>query len=161
MATGNSVKDVRMDAQELALRFILFYRKYIRDKTLSNYSGNIESELNSLTEELSQNKTQSYSEFIQLYDNAMKIANYLFDRYTFRKCKVEDITPTAKRKLINKALFVSWSIILCGLDFNLIRERCKEGSLALPLAQKITEDDELFLYLTYGTNSKANIQAGI
>jgi len=119
-ATGYSIKDVRMEAQELALRFIMFHRKYSTDKTLNNYSGNIESELNTLTETLSKDKKFDYSHYINLFDNAMKNAHHLFGRYSFRKCKVEHINS---------------------------------------LAEKVTNENELFLFLSYSTNSKANIQA--
>ena len=76
-ATGSSIKDVRMEAQELALRFILFYDKYVLDNTLNNYSGNIESELNTLTETLSKEKKNNFQPFIDRFDNAMKNSYFL------------------------------------------------------------------------------------
>ncbi|MGQ2984357.1 DUF262 domain-containing protein [Flavobacterium sp.] len=158
-ATGWSVKDVRMEAQELALRFILFSRKYKSDNTLNNYSGNIDSELNSLTELLNKEKTFNYSAVIDSFDNAMKNAEYLFGTYSFRKCLIEHLQPNARKQLINKALFVSWSVLLSDLDHNLIAQQFNHGDFAYPLASKITNDHELLSYLTYSTNSKANIQA--
>jgi hypothetical protein len=157
-ATGWSVKDVRMESQELALRFILFYRKYHTDSSLTNYSGNIESELNSLTEELSKDRTFDFNFFISLFDNAMKNAYFLFGDYSFRKSLVEHLEPGARRQLINKALFVSWSVLLSQYDNNKVEEKNEWQSLALPLAERITNDEELFLRLTYGTNAKYNHQ---
>lgn len=159
VATGYSIKDVRMEAQELALRFIMFHRKYSSDKTLNNYSGNIESELNNLTESLSRDKKFDYSNYIELFDNAMKNAYHLFGRYSFRKCKVEHINTSANRQLINKALFVSWAVLLSEFDFDKIYSSYKFETLALPLAEKVTNENDLFMYLTYSTNSKVNIQA--
>lgn len=156
-ATGYSIKDVRMDAQELALRFIMFHKKYSIDKTLQNYSGNIESELNTLTETISKDKNFDYIKYINLFDNAMKNAYHLFGRYAFRKCKVDHINAKASRQLINKALFVSWSVLLSEYE-NIIAKNAFE-SLALPLAQKVTNENQLFLFLSYSTNSKANVQA--
>jgi hypothetical protein len=158
-ATGYSIKDVRMEAQELALRFIMFQRKYAADKTLNNYNGSIESELNILTESLSKDKNFDYSIYINLFDNAMRNAHHLFGRYTFRKCKAEHINTNANRQLINKALFVSWGVLLCELDSKSIQESNSFESFALPMAQKVSSENELFLYLSYSTNSKANIQA--
>lgn len=158
-ATGNSVKDVRMESQELALRFILFHRKYAVDKTLNNYSGNIESELNTLTENLSKDKQFDYEPYMALFDNAMKNAYYLFGRYSFRKCKIEHIEPGAHRQLINKALFVSWSVLLSNYNHNQIKENNAKNCLALPMAKQVSNDNSLFLFLSYSTNSKANIQA--
>lgn len=158
-ATGYSIKDVRMEAQELALRFIMFYRKYLDDKTLNNYSGNIEFELNSLTEVLSKDKKFDYSNYIALFDRAMKNAYHLFGRYSFRKCKVEHINSSVSRQLINKALFVSWGVLLSGTDFDRLKATNQFESFAMQLANKVTNETELFLYLSYSTNSKANIQA--
>lgn len=158
-ATGYSIKDVRMEAQELALRFIMFHRKYTSDKTLNNYSGNIESELNSLTETLSKDKKFDYSIYVNLFDTAMKNAHHLFGRYSFRKCKVEHINSDAYRQLINKALFVSWSVLLSESDFNKLKAANPFESFAMPLADKVSKETELFLFLSYSTNSKANIQS--
>lgn len=158
-ATGYSVKDVRMEAQELALRFIMFHKKYIADKTLDNYSGNIESELNTLTETLSKDKKFDYSIYIALFDKAMQNAYHLFGRYCFRKCKVEHIKSDAYRQLINKAIFVSWGVLLSEYDTATIKAKNAAESLAMPLAEKISNENELFLFLSYSTNSKANVQA--
>lgn len=158
-ATGWSVKDVRMEAQELALRFIMFHKKYTVDNELNNYSGNIESELNTLTEQLSKDKKFDYKYYVDLFDNSMKNAFYLFNRYSFRKCKVEHVQPGAYRQLINKALFVSWSVLLSQYKHESLIKKNESESLALPLAEKVTNDNDLFMYLTYSTNSKANIQA--
>lgn len=158
-ATGGSIKDVRMESQELALRFILFRRKFEADKKLDNYNGNIESELNSLTEHLVKSKSFDYGKHIAAFDKAMKNAYHLFGRYAFRKCRVEHIDPYASRQLINKALFVSWSVLLSYLDHEYIKDHFPRDLLALPLAEKVTNDTALFQFLTYSTNSKANIQA--
>lgn len=158
-ATGWSVKDVRMEAQELALRFILFHKKYTADRTLNNYNGNIDSELNTLTESLSKDKKFDYNYYVELFNSAMLNAYHLFGRYSFRKCKIEHVQPNAYRQLINKALFVSWSVLLSQYKTDiLIRNNSMQG-FALPLAERITIDNELYMFLTYSTNSKVNIQA--
>ncbi|MCG2589521.1 DUF262 domain-containing protein [Rhodohalobacter sulfatireducens] len=157
LATGGSVKDVRMEAQELALRFILFHKKYTSDPSLSSYTGNINSELNSLTEELSK-KGVELDHYVPLFDQSMKNAFYLFGKYSFRKNLLEHLKPSARRQLINKALFVSWSVLLSQYDIDQAKQNPR-GSLVEPLAEKITNDEELYSYLTYGTNAKANTQA--
>lgn len=157
-ATGNSIKEVRMEAQEMALRFILFHKKYSNDKTLNNYNGNIESELNALTELLSKDKRQNLNYYVDLFDNAMKNAYHLFGRYCFRKCKEEHIDIAAPRQLINKALFVSWSVLLSELSNRDVIRQAKFESFALPLAERVSSSNNLFLFLSYSTNAKANIQ---
>lgn len=158
IATGNSIKDVRMEAQELALRFILFYNKYQADATLNNYSGNIESELNSLTESLSKDKNLDLSHYIVLYDNAMKLGHYIFGKYAFRKAQLKDIQPGGRRPLINKLLFVSSSVLLSSLNYDRVIEDNSPEGLLSPLAEKITNDYTLFERLTWSTNARMNHQ---
>ncbi len=155
-ATGWSVKDVRMEAQELALRFILFHKKYQVDKTLNNYSGNIDNELNSLTETLSKDKNIEYTEYISLFDNAMKNSLHLFGRYAFRKTQLKDID--SKRQLINKVLFVSCSVQLSEFDYTKLVSKNTQECLIIPIAERITHDKNLFEKLTWGTNAKLNHQ---
>ncbi len=158
-ATLGSVKDVRMQAQELALRFIYFHKIYQTDNTLLEYNGKIDTELDDLTDEISKSKTDNISNYIILFDNAMQNAEYLFGRYAFRKCKEEHISATANQQLINKALFVASSVLLSNYDPQIIKANNNAQSLSLPLAQRISGDNDLFLFLTYSTNSKANMQA--
>jgi Protein of unknown function DUF262 len=157
-ATGWSIKDVRMEAQELALRFILFHKKYQIDKSLQNYTGNIDSELNTLTEMLSKDKNFNFKYYIELFDNAMKNAFYLFGKYSFRKSQLKDIQPDSRRQLINKVLFVSCSVLLSEINHdNVVKKNARE-KLVEPLASKITNDKTVFERLTWGTNARSNHQ---
>ncbi|MFB6455890.1 DUF262 domain-containing protein [Chitinophaga sp. Hz27] len=158
-ATGNSVKDVRMEAQELALRFILFNKRYKEDKSINTYSGNIESELNLLTEELSKDKKLDMTDMIKLFDRAMLNSYHLFGEYTFRKCQPKDLIPGARKQLVNKALFVSWSVLLSKYKEESIQKNNLFKALVTPLAKAINDDYDLLSYLSFSTNSKANIQA--
>jgi Protein of unknown function DUF262 len=158
IATGYSVKDVRMEAQEFALRFILFHRKYQKDPTLNNYTGNIEAELNNLTSDLMKEKTPELERYIGIFDQAMQNAYHLFGSHCFRKSKLEHLNPGARRQQINKALFLSWSVLLAQYDPADIATRFDWEMLAKPLATKISEDNDFFLKLSYGTNAKLNLQ---
>ncbi|MDR2117466.1 MAG: DUF262 domain-containing protein, partial [Planctomycetaceae bacterium] len=113
-AMDGSITDSRMEAQELALRFILFHQFYEKDKTLSEYNGKIETALDDLTSELSKNtvKQDELEHYIQLFNQALQNARYLFGVYAFRKCKIEHLKPGSKKQLINKVLFVSWTVLL-------------------------------------------------
>lgn len=157
-ATGNSIRSVRMEDQEVALRFICFFRLYQKDSTLVDYSGNMESTLDDVTEELSRMKYKELEEYIFLFSNAMQNAAHLFGKYAFRKILPKHLEPSAHKQLINKALFVSWSVLLSQYNPNEIRLNNGEGILAHPQANLIKEDARLFGYLSYGTNGKANLQ---
>ena len=158
-ATDRSLKPTRMDDQEVALRFILFSKLYNEDKTLTNYSGYMDTSLDDVTENLGKVSTTDKDNLIASFSKAMKNAEYLFGRkYSFRKIKPEDIKPEAYKQLLNKALFVSWSVLLSEFDPENIQSKNERGCLLSPFAIKMNEDPALFYYLSYGTNGKANLQ---
>lgn len=156
-ATDSSIKPTRMDDQEIALRFIFFWR--LRNNyEISLYNGYMDSSLDDLTEELAKAKTEEFEKYISAFSNAMKNAEYLFGKkYSFRKVIPSDLRPNAYKQLINKALFVSCSVSLANYDHNIMVSQNPEKVLLEPLANKIFEDRQLMNYLSYGTNSRANI----
>lgn len=158
-ATDYSIKSTRMDDQEVALRFILFHELIHEDETLDNYTGYIEQLMDDITERLVKKEEKELSYYIDLFSKSMKNAFYLFgSRYAFRKIQLKDIEPGAYKQLINKALFVSWSVLLSNYDPELIEERNPAQALLTPLAKQITEDQQFLYYLSSGTNGKANVR---
>lgn len=154
-ATTWSISDVRMDAQELALRFIYFYDLFEQNK-LDNYSGNIDTALDELVGNIGKTPYGDLLPYLIKFENAMKNASYLFGRHAFRKI-AEHTTLNSGRSPINKALFVSWSVLLSQYDPDLVRANNAEFSLIGPLGREISGDNRLYTYLSYGTNGKANI----
>lgn len=157
-ATDYSIRATRMEDKEVALRFICFYRYYKDDSTLSNYNGNMDSTLDELTELLGKHKKESLDKYIILFNNAMENAAHLFGKYAFRKVLPKHLDPKANKQLINKALFVSCSVLLSQFDPKEIKEKTEKCVLIRPLAESIENDRKLFDYLSYGTNGKANFQ---
>ena len=136
----------------------MFFDKYNEDKAFNNYSGNIDFELNALTERLSRLKdTLDIKKYEDAFLTAMKNSSHLFGKYSFRKVLNEHLQPNARKQLINKALFVVWSVLLSKYNNNKIRQYPEEMLTKL-LADEITNDEIFFAYLTYGTNSKINIK---
>lgn len=158
-ATGWSIKSTRMEDQEVALRFICFHRYYSVDKTLDNYNGNMENSLDTVTEKLGKMRKEELEVYIKLFSKAMKNAHHLFGRFAFRKNTPEHLSPGAHKQLINKALFVSWSVLLSRFNPTEMESKFDEQLLALPMAKMIVDDRTLYNFLTFGTNSKANMQA--
>lgn len=158
-ATDNSIKPTRMDDQEVALRFILFSKLYSDDKQLNNYNGYMDTSLDDITEKLSKISKEEKDFWIESFAKAMKNTEYLFGtKYSFRKVVPKDIQPHAYKQLINKALFVCWSVLLSEYDVETIKTKNGAGCLLSPLAEKIFSDNKLFSCLSYGTNNKANLQ---
>ncbi|WP_262152297.1 DUF262 domain-containing protein [Chryseobacterium foetidum] len=157
-ATDKSIKPTRMDDQEIALRFILFDRFIENYNSIEEYNGYMDTSLDDLTEELSKQNYNELSKYVSLFSNSMKNAEYLFGRkYAFRKVRPVDLNPNANKQLINKALFVSWSVFLARYDHNQIRSLNSEKALLEPLAENIYEDRTFLNFLSYGTNGKNNL----
>lgn len=157
-ATDSSIKPTRMDDQEVALRFILFHRFIEKDGTIDEYNGYMDSSLDNLTEEFVRIKKEELEKYVQLFSNAMKNAEYLFGRkYAFRKITPKDIGPLTYKQLINKALFVTWAVLLANYEHKLIKDKNPEIALLVPLAEEIANDAQLKYYLSYGTNGRANL----
>lgn len=158
IATDYSIKPTRMDDQEVALRFILFHRFIEKDGTIDEYNGYMDSSLDDLTEVLLKSNKENLNRYVALFSNSMKNAEYLFGRkYSFRKVTPKDLTPHAYKQLINKALFVSWAVLLSKYNPVLIRDENPPKALLTPLAENIKSDYQLMNYLSYGTNGKANL----
>jgi len=157
-ATDYSIKPTRMDDQELALRFILFQRFMENSGSVNEYNGYMDSSLDELTEELSKYRKEDLERYVSMFSNAMKNAEYLFGRrYAFRKVRCRDIEPGAHKQLINKALFVSCSVLLSQLNSGNVQELYSEQALLQPLAISIENDQEFLNYLSYGTNGRNNL----
>jgi hypothetical protein len=159
-ATDNSIKPVRMEDKEVALRFICFYRYYFeeKDNALNNYNGNMEFTLDDMTEKLGREKEETLRKYEVLFSNAMKNAEYLFGKRAFRKILPKHLMPDAYKQLINKALFLSCSVLLSQYDFDRVAAQNERNVLSKALAHLIDTDRTLYNYLSFGTNGKANLQ---
>lgn len=157
-ATDYSIKPTRMDDHEVALRFIFFWKIYNSSGNINNYSGYMDSSLDDLTEELARVKSSELDSYVARFSNSMKNAEYLLgSRYAFRKITPTDLKPNAYKQLINKALFVSISVLLANYEHERIVRMNSERQMLEPLAVEISSDRQLFNFLSYGTNSRANL----
>lgn len=142
-ATDDSVKSLRMEDQELALRFIGFYW-YKITKTMNYYNdmGNL---LDWVLNKLNEKNTQNDFETLKtLFQNAMQNAFHLFGKYAFRKCRKEHLQENAKKQLLNKSLFTVWSVVLSQYDHTLIKQHNTSGALNNPLAEMLEKDVDYF-----------------
>lgn len=152
-ATDGSVKDNRMEAQEVALRFLVFYKNY-QDGTdpLLFYNGNMEDTLDNAVELY--NEAVDLNTILPVYEQAMNDAYSLFGSYAFRK-----VYPgQSRRSPVNKLLMLSISVLLAKFSEQ-YRKRIDSGSyLTNELANLIDSDSSLFNALTWSTNASWNIE---
>ncbi|MBE7726994.1 MAG: DUF262 domain-containing protein [Enterocloster citroniae] len=148
-ATRGRVKDIRMDAQELCLRFIAFWMRY------DSHSGQL-SHLMALTRmldrtllELNQKKKDYHLLLCALFKNSMEKCHALFGEEAFSK---EDLNL-----IINRPLFVSWSVVMatCTLDMETLQSRRNE---AIELQHKYFGGGEYYNAITSSTATKKNME---
>jgi Protein of unknown function DUF262 len=157
-ATDYSIKSTRMEDQEIALRFLIFYELYERNNNIDEYNGYMDLVLDEYTDKNVKTSQQHLENYVQKFSNAMKNAEYLIgSRLAFRKIQNKDIQPNAYKQLINKALFVCCSVLLADYDSDIIAAKNSPNLLTSLIADKIESDKLLLYYLSYGTNGKANL----
>lgn len=152
-ATDYSIKSNRMEDHEVASRFLLFS---ISD--VNKYNGYMDASLDQLTEDLISYSIEDLEPHAEAFSKGMQNAEYLFgNKYAFRKVRSKDIEPGANKKLINKALFTAWSVLLSRYLPENIKSKNEPLALLEPLAENIENDENFFNSLSYGTNGKSNI----
>lgn len=159
-ATDFSIKKTRMDDQELALRFMMFYQWFKNSdfNNIDKYNGYMDSSLDEFTELNIKSKKEDLDTYLLPFSNAMKNAEFLIGRrFSFRKIRTKDILPNSYKQLLNKALFVCTSILLANYDNQRITNLNEVNSLRSNLVEIIEADNKLFNYLSYGTNGRANL----
>lgn len=155
-ATTCSVSDERMEAQECALRFILFRYMYLRDGKIEAYSGFMDNELDEFVDFLSHSRDFPFQSYIEDYKRSMTNAKYLFGRHAFRKV-FEETEYDSYRSVINKALFIALSVLLADYENEFLKSKFEEYSFVRILGSRITKDEYLFRMLSYGTNGWKNL----
>ncbi len=149
--TGNSVSDTRMDAQELALRFLGFHLY----KDL--YSGEMNSFLDQVLDRMNEISAARLELAEANYYKALRNSYHLFGGYAFRKCLPHHLVPGFKRQFLNKAMFIVWTSLLANVDEKTILKKVS-GGLTSPLAHILEQHQSLFYALTSGTTDKNNLE---
>lgn len=156
-ATDSSVKDTRLVAQELALRFIYFYDQYNKGNPVANYNGDMDDTLDGYVDILNTKKKEELSCYINLYEDGLNLAYDLFGKYAFRK--VLKSYQNTKRSPINKLLIIAVTVLLASHknSYQKAVENNEIGFLTPHLAELLDTSPKLFYAITWSTNSKNNI----
>ena len=157
-ATFGSVSSIRMADDELVMRFLGFYYiKILGDEKLK-YKGGMKQFLDEALELLNDEEDEEKLNMIRnAFLNSMKIAEYLFGEYAFRKCKCEHIKPNARKQLINKSLFTSLSVLLSNYDYNEVKKKNEKMCLLEPVALELDNNQDFYNAITIGTNDQKRI----
>lgn len=156
-ATNNSIKDNRMGDQELALRFIAFSLPQSKER----YGGDMITFLDETANILNIMPDNAFKEFEQKtllqFNNAMQNARHLFGEYAFRKCLLKDLAPQAYKQIINKALFLAWSIALSQYDAQIVQQQNEAGSFAKHQAIVLEPKSDFYQTITNTTSNKSSL----
>ncbi|MDE5814257.1 MAG: DUF262 domain-containing protein, partial [Muribaculaceae bacterium] len=147
-ATDYGVKNNRMQASDLVMRYLFFRRAYIGDTIGNEYWGKIDNYLDEFTSEL--NKTGISDEEVDCFFKSMDSACYLFGRNAFRK-------PSERRLPVNQLLFEAFSVLLSIMSSDEVRSRFDEGEMTDKLESLIAGDSDFKKALSTGTNARWNV----
>ena len=156
-ATGGSVSDSRMDAQELVLRFTGFKMEHDGEVI---YNGDMNDFLDTVLDKLNKVSNSRLKEYENAFLSSMRINFHLFGEFCFRKCLTVHLKPGARKQFINKALFVTWSIEVLKLKDTeeLIKAKIPFGAFANKLAKELDNRSKYYTILTTGTSDKQNLK---
>ncbi|MGV3288341.1 DUF262 domain-containing protein [Bacillus wiedmannii] len=154
--TGN-INDDRMAAQELVVRFIAFYKAFDVEEYNVNYEkGDLELFLDNAFEELNNCSDTELMEYKRIFIRAMDNAFDLFGGYAFRKCTYSDFKN--RKVLLNKSLFVTWSVLLAHIELSGEELKLKREKACSILSKRLQFDELYTQSLSIGTNAKKRVK---
>lgn len=143
----NSINDLRMQGQELVLRFMAFYLNYNYNTEEILYKKGMDGFLDKTYEEINRNRfsIKELEKIKKDFDNSMKNSYLLFGKYSFRRVVFSELEP--KLKPINKSLFTCTSVILAYYNYEDIKDLNISDKMVKKLALELEENvifDESF-----------------
>lgn len=153
-ATNDSVKDIRMVAQECALRFIYFYDQYSDINVIGSYDGYMRDCLNTYVEKLNSLSPNELEKYLKCFKKSMQMAQKLFGEYAFRKVDLIN----RKKSAINKSLMLVISVLLAHhySDYN-AKVNYSNVNFVEKMAELLENDNLLAKAITSSTADKSNI----
>ncbi|MBS1070908.1 DUF262 domain-containing protein [Gluconobacter cerinus] len=152
-ATCSSVGSVRMQDQEIVLRFAAFRLADLKHQ--ASYPGNMERFLDQTIETLN-SAPELLDELISDFERGMRNSSHLFGAFAFRKCSPQDLLPNARRRLMNNSLFTTWSVTLSELDEEKVLQVPAE-LFATIVASEINKDGKYYDSVSFGTNDRRRL----
>ena len=153
-ATCSSVGKVRMQDQEIALRFAAFRLADLEYQP--PYPGNMERFLDQTIETLNRDP-ELFDQLFPAFERGMRNSAHLFGAFAFRKCSPQDLLPGARRKLMNNSLFTTWSVVLAERDEEEVG-RVTAESFAETVARELENDADYYDSVSFGTNDRRRLR---
>lgn len=148
-ATRNRVKDIRMDAQELCLRYILFCYKYDEKRKELKDLQSMASMMDMILIFINKMKREDLAVFLYMFQESMKRCYALLGEDAFSK--------ENSRHIINKPLFISWSVVLTyrKIDLKILEEK---REAAIGLQHQYFRNGKYYNAVTSSTTTRNNLR---
>ena len=153
-ASCSSVGTVRMQDQEITLRFAAF--RLADTKHQDPYLGNMERFLDQTIETLNRDPSL-FDQLVHNFERGMRNSAHLFGVFAFRKCSPQDLEPGARRRLMNNSLFTTWSVVLAERDEAEVQVVAHK-SFAKIVASELEQDAEYYDSVSFGTNDRRRLR---
>lgn len=159
-ATRNKVRDVRMDSQELVLRFYAFYRAHDFERERLDYDYfYIGDMLDNAVEDLNKMGQGEREILYEKFDLAMARSCDAFGDYAFSKIQNYNGKIGRKVDFINKALFSSFSVLLLSPKYDNVDIRMHQGEILMTLADALEDNYNYRDSISVGTGNRRNVYA--
>ena len=153
-ATCSSVGTVRMQDQEIALRFAAFRLADLERQ--APYPGNMERFLDQTIETLNRDY-RLFDQLVPAFERGMRNSAHLFGAFAFRKCSPQDLVPGARRRLVNNSLFTTWSVVLAERNEEEV-QAVEAESFAGIVARELHRDADYYDSVSNGTNDRRRLR---
>ncbi len=152
LATKGRVKDIRMGAQELCLRYLTILSAYDWEKRdFKHYHGLLKM-MDQMIINLNEMSEKDYEQLFEKFRFAMVNSCAILGEYSF--CKIGN-------NKINKSLFTSWLVVLVNArpDQDILRENVEK--LRYTYINHLKENTEFNIAITSSTGTRKNILKSI
>ena len=151
-ATQFRVKDIRMGAQELCLRYLAILSAYDwKKQDFIQYRGLLKM-MDQMIINLNMMSEESLEKLFQTFRVVMADCHELLGEYSF--CKMGN-------NKINKALFTSWAVVLTNAEYDMDVLNKKVDKLRDLYRKCLSEDIEFYRAITSSTGTRKNILISI
>lgn len=159
--TNGKISDLRMEAQELVIRFIAFYDAFDPESNKVKYKKSMETFIDEAFEKLNNSTEDQLKKYKNAFITAMKNAEKMFGKYAFRRLDLDDLlNPESRLKPHNKSLFTCKAVVLAHYPYEEVSKIDWQHKAVYTLAETIKKDAEFNESFTKGTGdpSRINVQ---
>ncbi|KUP31875.1 hypothetical protein AU385_13910 [Bacillus halotolerans] len=137
----DSGKNIRMNRQELIIRFLAFYEAY-NDNSSITFRGRLSDFLNEFTQYLNTLDDYKLDDYYYLFRSVMSNAEILFGEYAFHRLFVDD-KSRLRKKGFSKPLFTCQCVILSKYNLDYRQYRNARELIINKITYKIREDSNV------------------